>query len=725
MPVKQFLPQAIFLTALTLSLNACSVLAPKPKQNAANLLQQTRSSIITSHELSATSQAAILSSGFSQESCLSEFEHCLQGVQSSLLIDAPNRHLLSVLAELHYAHSLKLASQPACRSELDRLPIDEYYHNQPPSLDELEQKSQASQECTSQYRQALYQTIKHSYAYLFYDNLNNYHSASNIAQDSDIRTLDLYHLASNDLISEIYRDDLGAFAHIARTQYDIRHAPIEPYYHQKQISKITTIDDKQHTTINAFIENDDDYLKQLMRGNQQTITDLVSAYDPRLSKLDVNSRRSGIGVSMIGSVDGRYTIDKQTRQALQQNTWRQSQNPSDRIHTMGHLQITAIVKPTGRTVSEVLASDTLNIHLFNPQNHQQVEILGKSYPLSANFSAGYALWLSENKLSQASLIGMLAKSNHARLPELFMLKPFNPKQKVIIMLHGLASSPATWVNLTNTLLSDPALNEQYQVWQIAYSTNLPILENRHQIQQLIETAFANADPSGHAIASKDAVIIGHSMGGVIARLMLSDDDLTVKLGELGDKAQQDLLKKLPKDQRMAVDERLKLHALPQIGTAVFISAPFRGTDYADRWFTRAARRIIHLPLDLTQTTGAILKNLDAGSNQQNIGALYLQNGASQLSDRSSFMQLTKDIRIHPKVHYHTIVGDHQGIHGKENTVSDHISDGIVPYLSSHLDGATSETIITGRHNIHENPKTILQLRKILHAHLNKNTSHTH
>lgn len=43
-----------------------------------------------------------------------------------------------------------------------------------------------------------------------------------------------------------------------------------------------------------------------------------------------------------------------------------------------------------------------------------------------------------------------------------------------------------------------------------------------------------------------------------------------------------------------------------------------------------------------------------------------------------------------------------------------LSDGIVPYTSSHLENANSENIITGRHNIHENPKTTLQLRKILH-----------
>lgn len=42
----------------------------------------------------------------------------------------------------------------------------------------------------------------------------------------------------------------------------------------------------------------------------------------------------------------------------------------------------------------------------------------------------------------------------------------------------------------------------------------------------------------------------------------------------------------------------------------------------------------------------------------------------------------------------------------------------MPYTSSHLENSNSETIITGRHNIHENPKTILQLRKILHEEIN-------
>lgn len=195
---------------------------------------------------------------------------------------------------------------------------------------------------------------------------------------------------------------------------------------------------------------------------------------------------------------------------------------------------------------------------------------------------------------------------------------------------------------------------------------------------------------------------------------MSDTDLTAALARLDDKKQYQLINRLPSDQRQAINDRLMLSALPQVDEAVFISAPHRGTDYADR-FTRAARRVIRLPVELTKSiTGALNSE---GSAQSFLGSLYLQNGASRLSDRSSFVALTEDVQISPSVRYHTIVGNHRGDQDSVDTVGAAISDGVVPYDSSHLEGAASETIITGRHNIHENPKTIVQLRKILHQHL--------
>ena len=271
------------------------------------------------------------------------------------------------------------------------------------------------------------------------------------------------------------------------------------------------------------------------------------------------------------------------------------------------------------------------------------------------------------------------------------------------------------------------------------------------------------------------------MGAIIARMMLSDENLVDDLDKLNDK---DILSSNEKQQiRNALKtsfgedelkERFELQALPQVDTAVFLSAPFRGTDYADRWFTRALRRIVYLPVGLVKTfTDNLATIATQGDLAQNpLGALYLQNGASQLSDKSSFIELTKDITINERITYHSIIAnndaditkglaqtqpngakidlsqaveDNSGNETASVDVSDNtetaqlppeplvaavtvnndisqalterLSDGIVPYNSAHLDGAASETIINGGHSIQTNPQTILTLRRILHKQL--------
>jgi len=63
------------------------------------------------------------------------------------------------------------------------------------------------------------------------------------------------------------------------------------------------------------------------------------------------------------------------------------------------------------------------------------------------------------------------------------------------------------------------------------------------------------------------------------------------------------------------------------------------------------------------------------------------------------------------VPYHSIIGDR----GKGD--SPNSTDGVVPYWSSHLDGAKSELIVPGPHGSCELPQTIAELDRILRLHL--------
>lgn len=707
-----FMPNAFFCPPLSailvglLFLSGCSTLAPSSH----TVIETNRSNITVSSNLSLRTQNLLVSAGYTQPSCMAEFDSCISEV-SALFFDN-NKKKLATIAELNLAKSIHLKQQPICKPTLDRPPIDPYYTSAPKADNEILLEKEARADCYRAYRTALYDALKHSYAYITYDSLTNQNTQSPVISEEQIKAQDIYHIAIDTLIDELYLKESGRFNSATRhpiTQSTL-HADNPHGLDQVPISYLTSTDKDGNTdTLHLYIANHPDYTANLKKGSSHALADLTSIYDASLPNLSVTSTRSGLGVGYVGSLDDRYLAN------LSSLRRQQSRQTAARIYPMGHILMTAIIIPTGDTLDEVLTSHNYHAYFFNPYTDQSVSILGKSYPLFANFSAGHAKWLSENQFQSVGIANLFNPSD-ARLPELFMLEPYDPNKRVIIMMHGLASSPKTWLQLTNSLLADPVLRDNYQVWQVFYSTNLPILENRHHIQTLLQAAFNSTDPTGTNRSSHNAVIISHSMGAVIARLMLSSDNLLATLAKADDPLGQDSKKLLGHLTQEDMASRFVLSPLSQVGTAVFISAPFQGTDYADRWLNRTLRRAIHLPASINQSVSSALATLD---NDSPLHSLYLQDGASQLSDKSVFIKLTQKVNISPTVRYHSIMAN--DTENKDGlAVGEHISDGIVPYESSHLDGAASELILDGNHRIHKNPKTILHLRHILHDALKNN-----
>ncbi|KRU23073.1 esterase/lipase family protein [Psychrobacter piscatorii] len=806
---KKMLPIAsVALLTAAMLLPACSVVSVE-KQASAKTISAQRGNIVTDNQLSSDTASALLSAGLNEQACMQQFDLCLTQLTDSIL----NKHYrpaLAIFAELHYAKARQLADSQNCRNALARPPLDPYYANAPLSDDDAKTQQEETDLCLNNYQDRLFDAVKYSYTYLFYDSLthdfegadesySSAHTQTRIPTDNDIQTQDIYNAASNDVITQLYRSTENSdklmngtkveYLTIPSTKRDsndqaaiANRAPLKgKAIDQVKVMKVQ-VDDYD---LGIYLPNENNYLQNAHK-QDSALADLVSTYELRLSGLNSVSKRPGLGISLVASLDDRYTttIRQLLSSSLSGRFANESDNtkdsePSSRIYPTGHLLLTGLIKPSGDSVLDVLSSRQLDIHLYNPYQTETVNILNDNYPLAANFSAGYGMWLAENQLDSVGYLNLITRQLDARLPKLFMLEPYDPDKRVIIMLHGLASSPATWVNLTNDILNDDKLRDNYQVWQIFYPTNLPILENRYQIQQLINTTYEQTDPTGQNRASKNSVIVSHSMGALIARMMLSDENLVEDLDRLDD---QDILSNSEKRQiRDALKEsfgekelrkRFELHSLPQVDTAVFLSAPFRGTDYADRWFTRALRRIVYLPVGLVKTVTDNLATIATqGDLAQNpLGALYLQNGASQLSDKSSFIELTKDLTINSRVTYHSIIANNDADITKglaqaqpdgakidlsqaleedakderasvsvsddtselppeplvaavivdkniSQALTQRLSDGIVPYTSAHLDGAASETVINGGHSIQTNPQTILTLRRILHKQL--------
>lgn len=199
------------------------------------------------------------------------------------------------------------------------------------------------------------------------------------------------------------------------------------------------------------------------------------------------------------------------------------------------------------------------------------------------------------------------------------------------------------------------------------------------------------------------------MGGIIARLLVSDADVTQEALSLMNNRQLNKYKNLP-----IVSQRLVIKDIPNFTRAIFLATPHKGTEFADRWFTKAARKIIRLPGAFFSAIGDSLQSQDIDVKEvlSQIDPGFIQNGPSDLSYQSKFMELTHDIQPRKGLIFHSIIGN------KSNSDDlNIISDDVVAYKSAHLEGAASEKIIKGGHSIQETPEAILELRRILRLHL--------
>lgn len=821
------------LASSVLVMASCSTVSVSQK-NSSRTIADNRGNIVTRPTLSNKSASQLLSVGMPEDQCLEDFNKCLNRIDKGIL-NKDNKGHLALLAELHLAKARSIADSETCVKRIIRAPIDPYYANAPKTAEQHAASLLYLRECNTAYRDHLLSAIKYSYAYLFYAQLNPNANKqkkiltkpNNLSTNLDIQTQDVYEAASDALIKQLYSnkdhtqqsDKITSFIEPELTndpkhsnanksgypngvkygaQIKVLNFTFPPIKEDKYLAEIVAAKQKLEkessrptdepttdfkalinkgvtTSIDLYLPNEPEYLQNTEIHNK-SIDELYASHELSFSGLNTISEREGVGISYVTLFDERLNTSVKGL-ITSDNKKLNSENPMDRIHLTGNLLLTGVVLPQGETLQEVLGSNNYDIKLYNPHHTESIDILGEPYYLAANFSASYGMWLAENRLDNVGYFNLLSKQQSLVLPHLFMLEPYDPNKRIIIMLHGLASSPATWISITNDISSDSELRENYQVWQIFYPTNIPILENRYRIQELIETAYNINDPNSQHIASKNSVLIGHSMGAVIGRMLVSNEKLQDKFHRLSQEENTLRLSKLVNNEldRENLLNRLQLNQLKSVDTAVFISAPFRGTDFADRWFTQLLRRVVHLPLGFIQTiTGNLASIASEGELASNpLGALYFQNGASQLSDKSSFMKLTSDLQIAEDVTYHSIIANRDsdiyngfmrlrlstapstslsdtkapdvlkaGVNlssfeeeDSEGAIDDAadkledittdiaetvipaMSDGIVPYGSSHLEGAASETIIKGGHSIQDTPEAVLTLRKILHQHL--------
>ena len=90
----------------------------------------------------------------------------------------------------------------------------------------------------------------------------------------------------------------------------------------------------------------------------------------------------------------------------------------------------------------------------------------------------------------------------------------------------------------------------------------------------------------------------------------------------------------------------------------------------------------------------------------------MPNSIDTLAPNNRFVKAIQTIPLTPGIPYHVICGD-RGKGGHKDHTKPEMSDGIVPYWSSHMEGAQSELIVPSSHSAHQNPQAIEEVQRIL------------
>lgn len=430
-----------------------------------------------------------------------------------------------------------------------------------------------------------------------------------------------------------------------------------------------------------------------LAGGRSLPQELIPASELNFAGLRNQYRREGIGAELV-AVTQKRVVNSKSKAKL----WSETPFPA----------ISVIARFPGKTLQEVLSTDKVQVLGFDPYKQTSVEMPGTEVPLAANFTSGYGLWLARSGFARQSLMTLIGRGEVFESPHVYMLQPYDPNRRIIVMLHGLASSPEAWINVANEILGDEQLRQNYQIWQVYYPTNLPIPFNNAQIRQALNQTLHHFDPQGHAPASQDIVLIGHSMGGVLSRLMVSNT--SGKLWQAVEKQYRFSSKQRIKA-RKALGPYLEFQAMPQVGRAIFLAAPHRGTPFAENRFSRWASGLIKLPVSVLGRLKEVTQVLVDPNSAAPVALNRRFNSIDNLSNRDPFIRMAADIPIASGVPYHSIIANHT-----PKLALTEASDGVVPYQSAHLQGAESELIVPSWHSVQETPEAIIEIRRILHEH---------
>jgi pimeloyl-ACP methyl ester carboxylesterase len=424
------------------------------------------------------------------------------------------------------------------------------------------------------------------------------------------------------------------------------------------------------------------------------VTGFAPVAELRVTGLRGYYRETGIGAPLAASLG---PLPNETR-------------PKDLLLPELTIPVTALLRlPRSRLR---LAWDPLDgeLELHVPETSEKVEIGGQLVPLETEATAVLAYSLADSPIWDQEYRRFFnpLQFGAGEDAQLYATVPHRPGRIPVVFVHGTASSFGRWAEMYNRLAADPRIRSKYEFWFFSYDSGAPISWSAMLLRDALQRAVHLLDPNGTDPGVRQMVVIGHSQGGLLAKMTVIDSgprfwDLTFKkpLDELD----------VSPETRALLKRWAFVTPLPFVTRVIFIATPHRGSQLTVGRLAGWVARFIKAPFRMAGTiTDLLTRNQDAFVLSSASAGSRLPTSLDTMNPRSRFLRTLADMPMAPGVAVNSIIAV-QGSGPVEDG-----SDGVVEYRSAHLDGVESELVVRSSHSTQDQPDTIEEVRRILLLH---------
>jgi pimeloyl-ACP methyl ester carboxylesterase len=289
---------------------------------------------------------------------------------------------------------------------------------------------------------------------------------------------------------------------------------------------------------------------------------------------------------------------------------------------------------------------------------------------------------------------------------LSLLRPYQRGKTPVVFIHGLWANPWSWARMIEGLEADKGLRGRYQFWTFGYSTGDPLPYSASLLRRDLDEVRRKFDPDRSDAAFDRMVLVGHSMGGLLTKMMVQESK--TRLWRLvSDRPAEDLAGE-PADCDL-FRSALIYKPRPEVRRVVFIATPHRGSRVDRGGLGHLGSRLVRLPDPLRASYSRLL----ARNGPEFFTERFrkgLPTSIDELEWQSPILKGLDELGLAPAIKAHSIIADRRDPPGVGG------SDGLVPYESAHLEGTVSESLVSSGHLCQDHPTVIREVGRILAEH---------